>query len=507
LPSHDDVKFTDFPLLESIQESIRQAGYERPTPVQASCLTPALEGKDVIGLAQTGTGKTAAFAIPIIQRLSGKPDLSALVLAPTRELAAQITAVFNQLGALAGVRVATIVGGVPMSHDYTALTSWPNVLIATPGRLIDHIENNDLSLNEIEILAVDEADRMHDMGFIPQIRRILAVLPPKRQTLMFTATMPPDVERIARKSMNNPVRIQCGQVAPANRARQELYELSEEAKTPLLLDLLTKSTGRVLVFLRTKRGVDRVARHVASRRFQAARIHGDLEQVYRDKALQDFRTGACRILIATDIAARGLDVSGIEHVINFDFPHQAEDYVHRIGRTARVDASGLASSFVTRGDRRFVAGVRELIGDKLPQPIRLESYGDAPAHSEIGHGGHGGGDARKSHAGRGGSRGGRGARPGRGAGQSRQTSHKTHAGQAGQAGQVSPSEFTGGVDEQAPVDLVAPIVRTDPDGDAVTTKPKRRRRRGGRSGKNKGNQPAGNTTTDNQQATQDQMPD
>ena len=374
MSTENDVKFVDFSLLQSIHQSMSQAGYERPTPIQAACLGPAIEGKDIIGLAQTGTGKTAAFAIPIIQRLSGRMELGALVLVPTRELAAQITAAFNQLGLSSGIRVATLVGGVPMEHDYKALGSWPNVLVATPGRLIDHIESGNVSLTEVEVLVVDEADRMHDMGFIPQIRRILSVLPRKRQTMMFTATLPSDVERIARKNMRDPIRIQIGHCAPAHRAKQELFELGEKDKSALLLKLLDKSKGRVLVFVRTKRGVDRLTRIISARRFKVARIHGDLEQVNRDKALADFRKGLCHVLVATDIASRGLDVTGIEHVINYDFPHHAEDYVHRIGRTARVDASGLATSFITHTDRQFVNDVRKLIGDKLPQPTRLESY-------------------------------------------------------------------------------------------------------------------------------------
>ncbi len=370
----NDVKFSDFPLRETIHQSIRQAGYEYPTFIQAACIPPALEGKDVIGLAQTGTGKTAAFAIPIIQRLTGRPELGALVLAPTRELAAQITVMFDQLGKSSGIRVATIVGGVPMDQDDKALRSWPNILVATPGRLNDHIESGRVSLDEIEILVVDEADRMHDMGFIPQISRIISTLSRDRQTMMFTATLGSDIERIARRNMRDPVRIQIGQCAPAHRARQELFELAEDAKRPLLLKLLRKSTGRVLVFVRTKRGVERLARIINSRRFKAVRIHGDLEQIHRDKALADFRNGLCRILVATDIAARGLDISDIEHVINYDFPHNAVDYVHRIGRTARVNASGLATSFITRDDSRFVKQVRNLIGDKLPLSTRLESY-------------------------------------------------------------------------------------------------------------------------------------
>ncbi len=381
LSTEKDVTFADFPFHETIHESIRQAGYVKPTPIQAAGIPPALEGKDIIGLAQTGTGKTAAFALPIIQRLTGRMELGALVLAPTRELAAQITSMFNQLGKTSGIRVATIVGGVPMDEDYAALRSWPNVLVATPGRLIDHIESGKVSFNEVEIFAVDEADRMHDMGFMPQIRRILDVLPSNRQTLMFTATLPDDVERIVRKNMHDPVRVQIGLCAPAHRARQELFLLAEDNKTRFLLEMLKKSKGRVLIFLRTKRGVDRLARQISNRRVRAARIHGDLEQSQRDKALAGFRDGNCRVLIATDIAARGLDISNIEHVINYDFPHNAEDYVHRIGRTARVEASGQATSFVTPADRRFVAGVRRLIGDKLPQVICPEGYSEPPAEA------------------------------------------------------------------------------------------------------------------------------
>ena len=260
-PAEVSILYSDMPLLPSLHEDLKVAGFERPTPIQAKCIPIALEGKDIIGLAQTGTGKTAAFAIPIIQKLAHRMELGAIVLAPTRELAMQITKVFEELGRASGVRTATIVGGIPMDKDHKALRSWPNVLVATPGRLNDHLEQGTISVHEIEILTVDEADRMHDMGFMPQIRRIISQLPQKRQTLMFTATMPPDVERIARSNMNNPVRIQVGlQSAPAHRAKQQLFEVDEEGKTPLLLDLLRKGSGRVLVFSRTKRGVDKLAR-------------------------------------------------------------------------------------------------------------------------------------------------------------------------------------------------------------------------------------------------------
>ncbi len=396
-PAEVSILYSDMPLLPSLHEDLKAAGFERPTPIQAKCIPIALEGKDIIGLAQTGTGKTAAFAIPIIQKLAHRMELGAIVLAPTRELAMQITKVFEELGRASGVRTATIVGGIPMDKDHKALRSWPNVLVATPGRLNDHLEQGTISVHEIEILTVDEADRMHDMGFMPQIRRIIAQLPQKRQTLMFTATMPADVERIARSNMSNPVRIQVGlQSAPARRAKQQLFEVDEDGKVPLLLDLLRKGSGRVLVFLRTKRGVDKLARVVNARGIMTAKIHGDREQAERDAAMNGFRDGKYRILIATDIAARGIDVENIEHVINYDFPHVAEDYVHRIGRTARVEAEGLATSFVTRADRMYVSDVRRLIGDKLPALV--SASGGPPSEPS-------GGEHSRGHGARGEGRG------------------------------------------------------------------------------------------------------
>jgi len=361
------VRFSDLSLRETILEDIAAAGFETPTPIQGACIPPALAGKDVIGLAQTGTGKTAAFALPIIERMAHKEGMGALVLAPTRELAQQITAMFKELGRSSGIRVATVVGGIPIKNDWSALASWPNVLVATPGRLIDHIESKAVCLDGIEVLVVDEADRMHDMGFIPQIRRILAELPSERQTLMLTATMPPDVEQIARRNMRDPIRVQVGRrSAPAERAEQQLFKVNDRDKTPLLLQLLRESEGRVLVFVRTKVGVDRLARVVRSRGFNIARLHSNRAQAERDEAMAGFRDGTYRILIATDIAARGLDVANIEHVINYDFPHAAEDYVHRIGRTARVAARGLATTFVTRSDVRYLHALERLLGETLP---------------------------------------------------------------------------------------------------------------------------------------------
>ncbi|MCX5683361.1 MAG: DEAD/DEAH box helicase, partial [Planctomycetota bacterium] len=349
------LKFVDCPFMDSLQQDIAAAGYVTPTPIQAQTILPALEGKDIIGLAQTGTGKTAAFALPIIQRLAKRAELGALVLAPTRELVHQIVGVFHELGRSSGIRVASLVGGVKFDKDLKALRSWPNVIVATPGRLNDHLEQKTVTLKEVEIFVVDEADRMHDMGFIPQIRRIISHLPAERQTLMFTATMPADVEQIARKSMRDPIKVLIGLASrPVERAEQKLYDVHETQKVPLLLALLKKETGRVLVFVRTKRGVDRLARRVRDRDHEVARLHGDREQKQRDEAMAGFRDGRYRVLIATDIAARGLDVDDIEHVINYDFPRSPEDYVHRIGRTARLEATGKATSFVTGGDRALV---------------------------------------------------------------------------------------------------------------------------------------------------------
>ena len=367
-PSPSEVlRFTDCPFSDSLQQALADAGYETPTPIQAQGLRPALEGRDLIGLAQTGTGKTAVFALPIIHRLARRMELGALVLGPTRELVQQIVGVFHQLGDTSGIRVACIVGGIKIEKDWKALRSWPNVVVGTPGRLLDHLEQKTISFKEVEVLIVDEADRMHDMGFIPQIRRIIAALPTERQTMMFTATLPADVEQIARRSMRDPVRIQAGPASrPVERARQTLYHLQDAEKVPLLLSLLRKESGRVLVFVRTKRGVDRLARRVIDRRLSVARLHGDREQNQRDEAMAGFRQGRYRVLIATDIAARGLDVADIEHVINFDFPRSPEDYIHRIGRTARLAADGRATSFVTPKDRGLLHDLERLLGSKIP---------------------------------------------------------------------------------------------------------------------------------------------
>ncbi len=359
-------RFEDFGLTEGILKDVADLGYRHPTPIQAECIPPALEGKDLIGLAQTGTGKTAAFGLPIIRRVGGRPEMSALVLAPTRELAQQIALALRDLGKSSGVNVAVIVGGIPIKQDYKALQSWPNILVATPGRLIDHIYSQSIVLSDIKVLAVDEADRMYDMGFMPQVNRIIEVLPENRQTLMFTATMPDEVERLVRRHMKSAVRIKIGATAPVDRAEQKLFHVQETDKTSLLLDLLRRNESRVLIFVRTKRKVDIVARSISAKRHRVARLHGDRSQYDREAAMAGFRNGKYRVLVATDIAARGIDVANIDHVINYDFPHTAEDYIHRIGRTARVAASGLATSFVTHSDKPVLARLEKMISEKLP---------------------------------------------------------------------------------------------------------------------------------------------
>lgn len=371
--------FAEFGLLKSIIKDVTRLGFKHATPVQSACIPPALEGKDVIGLAQTGTGKTAAFGLPIIQRFHGNVDMKALIITPTRELAQQVAESLRELGKSSEIRVAVVVGGISIKEDYKALQAWPNVLVATPGRLIDHIHSRTIVLSDIELIAVDEADRMFDMGFMPQINQIMEVLPRKRQTLMFTATMPPEVEKLVRRHMQSPERIQVGITAPADRAEQKLYHVNELDKMPLLMDILNKSTGRVLIFARTKRKVERLARGIG-RKHRVVRLHGDREQAQRMTAMKGFRSGEYKILVATDIAARGIDIADIEHVINYDFPGSAEDYIHRIGRTARVAASGVATSFVTHADKPCLGQLERIIAARLPLiPFGSPNASPAPA--------------------------------------------------------------------------------------------------------------------------------
>jgi len=353
-----------------MQAALRAAGYRQPTAIQAAAIPAALSGRDVIGAAQTGTGKTAAFLIPMIERLGAAratcPDASALVLAPTRELAEQTYGWSQRFGS--GLRPTVVVGGVAYGPQLKALRSRPAVIIATPGRLVDHIERGTVVLGGVRILVLDEADRMLDMGFKPQLDRIMRALPTARQTLLFSATMPADLGALARMHLRDPIRVAVGrQAVPPSRAEQDVYVVEHQHKTPLLLSLIAGNDGTVLVFTRTKHRTDRLARSVRNAGHAVQRLHSDRSQSQRREALEGFRDGRYRILIATDIAARGIDVAGIRRVINYDLPHTVEDYVHRVGRTARADARGHASSFAAPEERSQLHAIERHIGSALPR--------------------------------------------------------------------------------------------------------------------------------------------
>ncbi len=350
-------------------ETLRVLAQERflhPTPIQARAIPPALAGKDVIGCAATGTGKTAAFALPLLEKLSGASGLKALVLAPTRELAVQIAGEVNRFGRARKIRTATLIGGVGMGGQLKALAGSPQLVIATPGRLIDHLEQGSLKLSGVAFLVLDEADRMLDMGFKPQLTRILERVPRARQTLLFSATMGAEVTDFTRAHLKDPVRVEVTRSGTtAARAEQRAYLVEQNEKLPLLLALLDEDPASTLVFTRTKRRADRVARSLQRAGHSVARIHADRSQNQRQQALEGFRRGQYRVLVATDIAARGLDVADIGHVVNYDLPHLAEDYVHRVGRTARAAASGKASAFVAPEERGLLAAIERLVSTPL----------------------------------------------------------------------------------------------------------------------------------------------
>jgi ATP-dependent RNA helicase RhlE len=374
--------FADLPLTPAMRDAIAGAGFSIPTPIQAEAIGPILEGRDLIGCAQTGTGKTAAFAIPMLERLAGAGPRPlapgsgprALVLAPTRELALQIAEAFDMLSRGRGFTTAVLIGGEAMGPQLTALHKRPAVIVATPGRLFDHIERRTASLGAIRIVVLDEADRMLDMGFEPQVTRILRVAPLDRQTLCFSATMPPEVERLVRQHLVRPVLVEVGTIAkPVAKVTQVLYSAEAQSKTPLLLRLLGEERGRTLVFTRTKHRADRVARAVGAAGHRVARLHADRSMSQRREALDGFRSGRYRVLIATDIAARGIDVPEITHVVNFDLPHTPEDYIHRIGRTARAEASGRASSLAAPEERDQLRAIERHLGHPVPRAAAVAS--------------------------------------------------------------------------------------------------------------------------------------
>jgi ATP-dependent RNA helicase RhlE len=381
------MSFQQFGLHADLLKAIQQLGYHQPTPIQQQAIPIALTGRDLIGCAQTGTGKTAAFALPILNKLhphrSGK--IRALILTPTRELAAQINEVVQGLAANTKLYTAAIYGGVGFPPQERALRLGTDIIVATPGRLLDHINNGVGRFDGLEVFVLDEADRMLDMGFLPEVKRILARLPQQRQTMMFSATMPKEILQLSQKILRDPATIQVGrQAAPVEGVSQSAYPVAQHLKTDLLVALLRMiETERgaggnmergaegamesVLIFARTKVRTERLARQLKQGGFEAALIHGDRTQGQRLAALEGFRNGRYRILVATDIAARGLDVDGISHVINFDVPATPEDYVHRIGRTARANAVGEALTLVAPAEESFLAAIQQLTKTKIPR--------------------------------------------------------------------------------------------------------------------------------------------
>jgi ATP-dependent RNA helicase RhlE len=349
-------------------EALRRARFSRPTPIQAQAIPPALAGKDVIGCAATGTGKTAAYVLPLVERFAGRKGTLGLVLAPTRELVQQIAGPVEFFGGPRGVSHAVVIGGEDMAAQAEALKRRPTLVLATPGRLVDLLESRVASFPQLEALVLDEADRMLDMGFQPQLEAILAALPRRRQTLLFSATLGPDVSRFAREELHKPVRVEVTRSGtPAERAEQRLYVVKPEEKSALLLTLLARDEATALVFTRTKERADKVHRALERAGYRSGVLHADRTQNERNQTMKAFREGRYRCLVATDIAARGLDVEDVGHVINYDLPHVPEDYVHRIGRTARAAASGVASTFATAKDRQMVEQVERLMRGGIPR--------------------------------------------------------------------------------------------------------------------------------------------
>jgi ATP-dependent RNA helicase RhlE len=366
------VLFKELQLHPTLLRAVEQQGYTKPTPIQMRAIPEVLRGRDVLGCAQTGTGKTAAFALPILERLitvpaSGPRRIRALVLVPTRELAAQVSQSFATYGSHTRLKSTVVVGGVNQNPQVAALKAGVDVLVAAPGRLIDLMQQGHVRLDGVEVLVLDEADRMLDMGFIQPIRRIVAALPKARQNLMFSATMPDEIRRLAGSILHEPEFVAVDRIAtPAQKVAQQVFFVDKAKKLGLLLRVLTRPDAfRVLVFLRTKHGADKLARKLRVARVGVEVLHGNKSQGARTRALDSFRHGRSRVLVATDVAARGLDVDDITHVINFDIPNEPESYVHRIGRTGRAGATGQAFSFCDRDERPFLRDIERLIKKPL----------------------------------------------------------------------------------------------------------------------------------------------
>lgn len=415
--------FSDLELIEPLQRALRDLRYEKPTPIQEQAIPILLQRRDLLGCAQTGTGKTAAFALPLLQNLAlakVRPkhrQALVLVLAPTRELALQIHQSFEDYGRYLDMKTAVIFGGVGQTPQVKDLYNGVDVLVATPGRLFDLLEQKHVYLDKVQAFVLDEADRMMDMGFIADIQKILKILPKQRHNLFFSATMPKDIAKLAESILHNPAKVEVTpESSTADKVEQWAMYVDKPKKRDLLKHLLQdKAFKKVIVFTRTKHGANRVAEVLQKIKITSAAIHGDKSQGARQRALEDFRSGHCRVLIATDIAARGIDVDDITHVINFEIPHIPENYVHRIGRTARAGREGIAISFVDSEEKSFIRDIEKSIGKTIPvvtqQPFHSKevelaafmSAGKAKAKLEAGEkGGGGGGRNRNRRGGRGG---------------------------------------------------------------------------------------------------------
>jgi ATP-dependent RNA helicase RhlE len=362
------MNFQSFNLHPLVEAGVRAAGYEQPTSIQERAVPRILEGNDLVGLAQTGTGKTAAYVLPTLHRLmSGRgKHVRALIIAPTRELVEQIHMDISRLGQKTGLRSVTIYGGVAINPQIDRLRKKPRIVAACPGRLLDHLNRGTIDLSRIETLVLDEADHMFDMGFFPDIRRILSTLPTERQTLLFSATMPRVIREMARDILKNPVTVQIGATAPAKSVKHTFYPVAHDAKTSLLINLLLNTRTRsVLVFTRTKHRAKNLESKLKKAGYSAASLQGNLSQSKRQAALEGFRTGKYQILVATDIAARGLDVSRVSHVINYDMPDTPEAYIHRIGRTGRAARQGDAFTLITPQDLNSARAIERVLGAKI----------------------------------------------------------------------------------------------------------------------------------------------
>jgi len=373
-PFSNMTSFPDFPLSTLLKDNLARNCFVEPTPIQAAAIEPALQGRDVIATAQTGTGKTLAFVLPIIERLTRQPGQSgirAVVLAPTRELALQIQETFLMMAAGSGIQAGIAVGGMNEQRQLQTIRKGAQVVIATPGRMFDFVNRKLFNLRHLEILVLDEADRMLDMGFLPTITKLMAAMPEERQTLFFSATIESSVKHLINSHVRNAVRVSIGSTTqPIDRVELHVYEVEQDRKLGLLASMLKAQDGSFLVFARTKHGADRLAKKLSVAGLKAAAIHGDRTQNQRIMALRGFQDGCYRVLVATDVAARGIHVEGIAHVVNYDLPQVPEDFIHRVGRTGRAGAVGRASTFATRTERPEVARIERTIqATLLKRPV------------------------------------------------------------------------------------------------------------------------------------------